>query len=227
ASNAAVSIAILAAIAFLLWQQRASEITPVLIGCAIVLFVINLGRFTKFKYGSAELEAVTDARKATEEAYATIAQLRELSAKVAKVALALLPGDGRLGGLGDFARLELKQEVVETLTRIGLSAEQLRDAADVFDEFYASLHAFNVVRVFWISHEGSRDKETGLLFGYRDYNRLAKRFVNYSNRHRTPPRELRKQLAEIAPLSPPVEEALEDYEYFLKEKKFKRQADWE
>jgi hypothetical protein len=193
-----------------------------------VYFAVNRALITSFEAGPGGIKILLrEAKEATQSANATMEQVRELAAKIAKVGLALLPGDGRLGGMSDPARMDLKKEIVDTLLRIGLSPEQLRDATHGFTELYASLHAFRVIREFWVAHETSRDPATRLLFGHKDHNRLAKRFVNFENGHRTSPKELRKQLAEMATIAPGVDEALADYEYFLKEGTFRRPAEWE
>jgi hypothetical protein len=185
-------------------------------------FILNFGDLAKFEAGLTGFKA--EAKAARDDANFTIIQVRTLAQKVAKMGLSILGSEGRMGGMNDNQRLALKKEVEQALQELQLTTDAIRDATGDFEELYAALHVSHIVNAFFKDNGfPSRMKP---VFGYTDYQEAQKDFVNRETGFRMPPSEVRRRLSAMAPLTPTVDELIKDYEYFLKEGKFRREENW-
>ena len=151
------------ALTFIALKRRARDVLTLgCIGVALCL-VINPHDLESLGFGPITARMNT----AIDKANATVDQLRDLAAVLAQPVLGSLEARGRLGGEGDRAsNLAARDKVIESLKRLGLSAEQIQQAALMFNNYvYTDLYydAFDDAKMSVpVGHSGN---EIGDCFG--------------------------------------------------------------
>jgi hypothetical protein len=97
---------------------------------SLLLFIFaHVAWFASFKVSLGGVNAVIkSAEVATREARDATASLRDLALTTARISLSVVHRTGRVGGYTDDEKKQYEDELVENLTRVGIPADQLKDA---------------------------------------------------------------------------------------------------
>lgn len=184
-----------------------------LIAAGLALLASRLPDITKFKLTAGGLE--TELREALAEAQATVSQLQFLAAENAKLSLFLIQADGRWGGGGSTLKAAMRENVMSSLEKLGLTAEMIRDVQAVEKPYLHFDHAN------WVTHNLRPTSENTAkwneFFGQRSRQGIG---------HEHTPSELRAFLTEMNMLSEDIEGRLQDYEHYHRTDEIRRPEVW-
>lgn len=202
-------------------------------GLLAAMAFTQLHRFKSFK--GAGFEAVlTEARVTTEaartageqaeavtqEAVATLAQLRATAAAMATATLDTLAYVGVYGSIPFHDKVEKKNDMLDSLRDIGCSTQSLGTASKLFDEMMDLQHAMRVrgaAAALWRDNQGGQRGP--------DYDSFLNRLdfglkITFGNAP-TPP-QYRSLLADEGLLNDDAAECLEDYEHYVEHRTLRR-----
>jgi hypothetical protein len=204
-------IAILVIVPVLVGIFRGTKEMGIAAGAIIVaLFFANLDKFWRFKGGRTEAQL----RTAVTEAYAAIAQLKELGLSLSSPIMDELAMSGRmLQHIHVKYTLERVAKIAATLKKLGASETEIEE---VFSSLYERVTNDHMRRVLHSLRSSNPEKEflfegleEGKMDGW-DKSRLEK-FIKDSG--------LKK--------SEQTEELIGDLEFFLKNRKLRREEQWQ
>jgi hypothetical protein len=126
------------------------------------LFFANVERFEKFKVAGMEAEV----RKAVEQAYAAIEDLRELALALADPVMDTLGATSMLGSVAPAKyRVEQVSRIASNLRKLGATDKQISDAAD---SFHITITR-TIVGLLWMRLMG-KNPSKGQLFEMFNWN---------------------------------------------------------
>ena len=178
----------------------------------VALFFANLDKFSRFKGGAGGIEA--ELRTAVNEAYAAIEQLKELGLSLSSPIVDELAVSGRML---QYIHLKYKlarvAKIAETLKKLGASEKEIEEVCSTIYERVTNDHLRRVLHSLRSSNPGKESLFEGLEDGKMDgwdKNKLEK-FIKDSG--------LKK--------SEQTEEWIRDLDYFLKNRKLRREEQWQ
>jgi hypothetical protein len=174
----------------------------------LALVVLRFDSIRRLKAGSFELEgALRRAERVTEEAVATVMQLRAISAVLGKATLDALGVYGRWGGSFPLAeKVAKRDELISALRVAGCSDEQIADARKLLDETLRwdvarRIFALADVVVKDFNHPYFKGKETLLKSTGRKFSAATAD-------------EVRRMLSECHVVHPEVTRRVDDYQRY-------------
>jgi hypothetical protein len=178
----------------------------------VALFFANLDKFSRFKGGAGGIEA--ELRTAVNEAYAAIEQLKELGLSLSSPIVDELAVSGRML---QYIHLKYKlarvAKIAETLKKLGASEKEIEEVCSIIYERVTNDHMRRVLHSLRSSNPGKESLFEGLEDGKMDgwdKSKLEK-FIKDSG--------LKK--------SEQTEEWIRDLDYFLKNRKLRREEQWQ
>lgn len=182
------------------------------VGLALLCFA-NLDRLASFRATPGSIEATIRAEAIVEKAEATLADLQELALVTAKIQVSLLARSGRVGGYSEVEQEALRRETLALLNRIGVSAEKQAEVLADVQRLTALDYFFRVLpsRLPVMSSENAGK-----------WHKFREQAFNSPPE----PNDLEAFLMEAKLLHKEAREALEDYRYYLREKKHRRPEVW-
>jgi len=178
---------------------------------AIGMAFANLDKFSKIKGAGFEGEL----RKAVDEAYATIASVREISAELTRSILGIIAGEGRWGGMGLRRKLLLRNEIDVALAKVGLNNKEIAETHTLFDQYLLWDHGQAIINL--IQNSDKVDNEVR-----KSLNKLT----NYSDLSVASPEEFEAIQKKFNIDDPEVGERINDLKYFLSKKELRRPELW-
>jgi truncated hemoglobin YjbI len=203
-------IAILVIVPILVGIFRGTKEMGIAAGAIIVaLFFANLDKFSRFKGTGTEAQL----RTAVTEAYTAIAQLKELGLSLSSPIVNELAVSGRMLEPIDLKyKLERVTKIAETLKKLGASEKEIEEVCSAFYERVTNDHMRRVLHSLRSLNPEKQSLFEGLEEGEMDgwdKNRLEK-FIKDNT--------LKK--------SEQTEEWIRDLEFFLKNRKLRREEQW-
>ena len=110
-----------------IWAKK-TVIWSIVVGGAIVLTFANIDKIQRFKIAGIEAEM----RKAVLEANATIEQLRNVATTSARATITSLMASNFISGMTIKNRLELHDQLISNLEKIGASKQQIEEADEMW-----------------------------------------------------------------------------------------------
>lgn len=207
------SIAVLAAVLTLGFFGHTDLLSTGLIGSIALLVAANLDRISEFKASASGVEART--REVVNRAEGAIAELRVLALHVAEVSLSLAMRQGRWGGFSDNDLDRLRKSVIENLQRLGISDEQSRLVLKDWHQIVEFDYAYHILG-------GSRIPDNASPEVRKQWDAMRQGgFERYST-----PDELEQFLRSTNYLRPDLQELIEDYRFYIKERQHRRPEIW-
>jgi len=204
-------IAILLIVPILVGIFRGTKEMGIAAGAIVVaLFFANLDKFSRFKSGGTEAQLQTTIT----EANAAIGQLKELGLSLSSPMVDELAMSGRM--LQDIPlkyKLERVAKIAETLKKLGASENEIEEVCFTIYERVANDHMRRVLHSLRSSNSGEESLFEGLEEGKMDgwdKSRLEK-FIKDN--------DLKKNKQ--------TEEFIRDLEYFLQNRKLRREEQWQ
>lgn len=202
-------IVLLPACAFGLLRMP-TEMGLVIVAGAIAAAFLNLDRIERFRFRGAGFEA--EMKRVVEEAYATIENLKALAKPLVLSTLNILTFSGRWGGMDPHQKHELAEELERVAKSLSLHDKDLESAKEMFYRYHVWDHYTEFIDAI------SKENDDSVK------NRLAA--LRYHESADYPSEELIiRTLGHAAEaVSPETKETLEDYLYYLKERRLRRNA---
>ena len=177
---------------------------------SVALFFTNLDKFSRFKAGGIEAEL----RTVVTEAYAAIEQLKELGLSLSTPIVDNLAISGRmLIYIPLKYKLERVAKIAETLKKLGASEKEIEEACSTIYQRVTNDHMRKTLHSLLSSNPGKQPLFQGLDDGKMDNWDKSKleKFIKDNG--------LKK--------SEETEEWIRDLDYFLKNKKLRREEQWQ
>ncbi len=178
---------------------------------AIGMAFSNLDKFQKIKGAGFEAEL----KKAVEKAYATTSSLKELAANLASTILVIMAAEARLGGMGLKRKLEMRNIIDETLKKASLTAKEIKETHNIFDQFLLWDHGRAIINE--INKSGKVDNEV---------REVLNSLTNYETLKVASPADFREQQQKLQIESKELEELIKDLEHFQKKLALRRPERW-
>jgi hypothetical protein len=190
--------------------KGAKEVIAITAAFGVALCFANLDKLSKFKTAGLEVEL----RKAVNDAYAAIDQLKELGVSLSNPIVAEMAVSGRML---QYIHLKYKLEqvatIAETLKKLGASDKEIEGTCSVLYQRVTNDH---MRKVLYTIKEANPDKQTlfeGLDAGKMDDIDRSK-LENFIKNNALKTSENTK-------------EAILDLDFFLKNKKLRRESEWQ
>lgn len=178
---------------------------------AIGMAFANLDRFSRIKGAGFEAEL----KKAVDEAYATTSSVKELSAELTRSILGIIAGEGRWGGMGLKRKLQLREEIDASLTKIGLKEYEIAETHKLFDQYLLWDHGRAIIDLMQKSDKADNELRESL-------NKLT----NYRDLSVASPEEFEAVKEKYKIDDPEIGERISDLKYFLANKTLRRPELW-
>ncbi len=184
---------------------------PVLVvagSICVALAFANLDKIESFSAGFFQAKL----RTAVEKAYAAIEQLKELGLSLSSPIVDEMAVSGRmLQYIPLKHKLERVEKIEDNLRKLGASKEEIEVACSTIYERVGSDHIRNVLRSLLNSNPEKKGLFEGLDDGKMDSIRDFEKFIKDNDLKR----------------SKETDEAILDLQYFLKNKKLRREDQWQ
>lgn len=177
---------------------------------AIAAAFLNLDRIERFKGAGFEAEM----KKVVAEAYATIENLKDLAKPLILSTLNILTFSGRWGGMDPYQKHELAENLERIAKSLSLQDNDFESAMEVFHRYHTWDHYTQFIDA--VSKEKDIDDSAkdrlAALRNYESTDYPSKELIDWTL----------GRAAET--VSPETKEILEDYLYYLKERRLRRKA---
>lgn len=198
------------------FRKQPKEMWAIIIAGSLAMAFCNMDRLTRFKAPGFEAEM----RLKIDEAYATLDNLRELAVNVVDPLLTLLAMQDRVfQRIPQESKIEIKEEVVQSLNQLGVSQTKIKEVTKFFD---AALIQDHLVRLSNMASKSDVVRETAK-------NRLKELADLNSSEHltRVDLTEITQLLGDAVNSDPKVEETFLDLKYFLENRRLRRPDTWQ
>lgn len=115
-------------VTLLCFWGKATGIWSIIVAGAVVLTFANIDKIQRFKIAGIEAEM----KKAVREANATIEQLRNIATTSARTAITSLMAGNFIDGITMKNRLELHDQLISNLEKIGVSKQQIGETDELW-----------------------------------------------------------------------------------------------
>ncbi len=197
--------------AFFGYLDKLGAMSLSVVAGAIGMAFANLDKFSRIKGAGFEAEL----KKAVDEAYATTASVKDLSAQLTSSILEIIAGEGRWGGMGLKRKLQLRDGIDAALAKIGLKKNEIAETHKLFDQYLLWDHGQAIIDLM---------KNSG-----KANNKLRERtnkLTNYSELAVAAPEDFEAVQKEFEIDNPEIDERISDLKYFLVNKKLRRPELW-
>ncbi len=198
-------------VGYFLYRSEVASATTVIGAGFLLMAFANLDKFARFKGAGFEAEM----RSIVREGHVTLEKHRELALNFAAIILSTVSA-GKFTGVNIFQRLDFRRQLVADLERLEVSSESICRATEKFDDYIRHDHALKVVvPTFSLKDLDDTNKEE-IMSLIRDRESIPSSAVGNF-----------REVVERAGIElPEVREAIEDLEYYDKEKKLRRPEVW-
>lgn len=195
------------------YLEKTAALVGAITASAIGMAFANLDKIARFKGAGFEAQM----KEAVQEAYATTDSLRDLAIVMARAVSDILAVENRYAGIKDIHKLDIKKNIDCILRDAGIDDRKIKHAGRLFDAYIHFDHAKRLANLASktpdISDQAKQAVEEMAVFSKTgDLDEL----------YAASPVEFRKFLSEHDLKSKEIEEALEDYEYFVEKYDFRR-----
>ena len=178
-----------------------------------MLVTANLDRIAEFKASRSGIEAKT--REIVARAETAVSELQLLAAQVAGLSLSLVKRQGRIGGYSDEEQDAIRTSIFGVLGKLGLSDETTKQVLRDWHRVVEFDHAHYILEASHIPHTAP----AGILEELKALR--ANGVASYASAQ-----ELRAFLSRSGYLSSEIEPLLQDYEYYSRNRTFRRPEAW-
>jgi hypothetical protein len=193
------------------WVGKDVLVLPSLTVAFVCVALANLDRFKSFKAGGIEA-VLRDAQVAVQES-------RDLALVTSKMLLALVKRTGRFGTFPTAQQREIQETVGRVLSQFNVSDTEKQEVFKEWDAFE------KLDYVFWILGGNTVPNfQTDSGVGQKEWNDLRDRTGNFDL---PTPEELLAFLERYKFLNAERREIVDDYRYFIANRKHRRPAMWE
>ena len=186
-----------------------------LLAAVISLLASRFDDVVKFKFSKSGVES--EMREVLQEARATVSQLHLLAGELSKIILWTMQAQGRWGG-NPKSQNEMRDKVIETLANLGVDKEKISEVVSVEHPYIDFDYAAYVTRPLHREVHGDNLQKWNEFFSPD-----KRKGIGYEPK----PNELEDFLKSVNLFSDDVKERLEDYRYFLKNRKHRRPNEWD
>ncbi|MDF3823082.1 hypothetical protein P3G55_24535 [Leptospira sp. 96542] len=189
-------------------------------GGLLLLFAASIERFEVLK--GLGIEARTrQLDAAIDQATATLEQLRELATSFSGVALTeLMSGHFAYGGATLKVRIELHDELLQTLKALGISARQIDTADQNWRKGIASIYRSKIIDLV------GKNTPPNRLKNVPDSHQLAAQELEDMFSGEDPSASVHSQAQQFLEsrglMTPEIQEWMADYDFYLKNKRIRR-----
>lgn len=192
-------------------KKQVKEMWAIIVAGFLAMTFCNLDRFVRFKAPGFEAEI----QQRINEAYATMENLRELAVDVVEPVLTLLiMQDRMLQYLSRETKIEIKEEIVQSLSRLDVPQSKIKEATRFFDAVLIKDH---LERLRNIASKSNEVQKTA-----KDRLRELADLSSPEELNRVDVTEIAQLLGNAINLDPEVKEAFLDLKYFLQKRRFRR-----
>lgn len=189
------------------YMGKATEMGLIIVAGSITAAFLNIDKIERFKGAGFEAEM----KKAVQEAYATVENLKEMSIPLIVSTLNTIIYSGRWGGLGTNQTHKLKDDMELLVKKLGINDKKVNDT---IEDFYRQ-HTWDMFQYFTSTY----------LKGRSDINELSKKLNDIYNRESTN-YPTQKNLLEVLgigekDLQEEEKEKLKDYLYYKQNRKLR------
>jgi hypothetical protein len=178
--------------------------TLVLFGAAAAVFVGRFESFVEFAFGPLKAKM----RQTIAEANATLDQLREIAVMSASAALTDIMAGGFSGSMSQARRLDVHDDIVASLQRIGVSEDTMRRVKKEWDKGIEFIYSRGIGEMVFSELEQPQRAEVA-----RAWSELG----DFSEWRAPTPQQIEKLCERFShKLSAQVAAALDDYRHFLR-----------
>lgn len=179
---------------------------------AIAMAFVNIDKIKRFKGAGFEAET----KEVIQEATVTIASLRKLATQIVEPTLTIIGREGQpFQNISNSEKFEIKKKLVETLKELHANEDKIEKVTAKFDDSFIIEHGRKILAL--ITPSVKIDKST---------KEEIKTLLSTENLNTINPQKIRNFLTARDLLTKEIDEAIEDYEYFVKNKKFRRPEYW-
>lgn len=191
---------------------RTVEMGMAVVAGSIAMAFANLDKIKRFKGAGFEAET----KQVIQEANVTIASLRKLATQIVEPTLTIIGREGQpFQNISNAEKFEIKERLVKTLKELQANEEKIEKVTAKFDDSFIIEHGRNILGL--INRNEKIDKST---------KEEIKTLISTENLNTINPQKIRNFLKARDLLTKEIDEAIEDYEYFVKNKKFRRSEYW-
>ncbi|MDR7377796.1 hypothetical protein J2X19_002475 [Rhodoferax ferrireducens] len=184
-----------------------------LIAALAFLVAANLDRISEFKASKAGIEAKT--REVVARAETAVEELRILAEQLGQLSLSLVKRQGRIGGYSDDEQESVKASILDTMRKVGVPESTFPAVLKDWHRFTEFDYAHYILGGNLVP-QGAEPKVT------EEWKQLRRHGIS----NLPVPAEVREFLAKHGYLAPKVEELLQDYEHYRKQRTHRRPAVW-
>ncbi|PJN50017.1 hypothetical protein PAEAM_56290 [Paenibacillus sp. GM1FR] len=185
---------------------KSTEMGLAILSGAVAVAFMNIDKIQRFKGAGFEAEM----KKAVEDAYATIENLKELATPLIITVVTNLTYSGRLGGMDPHRKHRFKDELKIISDKLLITDSELEDAMSNFHRYHTWDH---------ISRIADEVHKEQLLSD--EHRRKLSELRDYSSSHFPSVNEI-KNLFIGTPIPERIQDLIDDYDYYLKNKKLRR-----
>lgn len=198
-------------------KGMATEMGIIVAAGAICLAFLNIDKIERFKGAGFEAEM----KKAVAEANATVEQLREVAATSAKAILTDLMAGNFFDGTTLEKRLELHDQIINSLKGIGASDSQIISSDEMWKKGVGIIF-HRGIRVAIEGRENPHQVNTKAEKHVLDASNEFQDLLVFSEWRAPTSDEMRKFITDKNAMNPVVDELLQDYSQFEKNGTFRR-----
>jgi DNA-directed RNA polymerase subunit F len=184
---------------------KPTEMGLAVVAGAIAASFINIDKIQRFKGAGFEAEM----KKAVEEAYATVENLKELGKPLIISILVNITHFGRLGSIDPLKKHKIAEDLKQISKVLSLDDKELTEAINTFHRYHT-----------WDLISSLIDEVRQSKFKQEIQTKLVE-IRNYDSNN-FPTKENLYEIFDGIELSEKIEEMIKDYDYYLKNKMFRR-----
>lgn len=187
---------------------KPTEMGLAIVAGAIAAAFMNIDKIQRFKGAGFEAEM----KKAVDEAYATLENLRELATPLLVSILANLTYFGRFGGMDPHRKHKFKDELKDIADKLSITDNELDEALKIFHRYHAWDHVSQII-------DEVRKEQ---ILPPDELKKLSE-IKDYSSDKLPSVHEITNLIGEVK-LPERIQLLFDDYEYYLTNKRLRKKG---
>ena len=205
---------------YALWAGYTDKVEVMAISALLVfglLFFANIEKFSYFTAGLKGFSAKT--RKVIDEAKAVSTEIKQLAKVLVENQISSLIHHMRVSSIGESEKENIKDELLDRLRSIDIPEDEVQETLGDWYKYMIRDYSQAIIG------EGGSEAAAKEISQecYEEYKEFLKRTIE----NPVTPDELEQFFGKFKILTPDKKEQIEDYRYYLKEKKHRRPDEWE